>query len=40
MLTNVRNCDPDDVAVGMAVEVAFVDTEDPDVSIPVFEPVD
>jgi uncharacterized OB-fold protein len=40
MLTNVRNCDPDAVTVGMAVEVAFVDTENPDVSIPVFEPVD
>ncbi|WP_205254374.1 OB-fold domain-containing protein [Halorubellus sp. JP-L1] len=38
MMTNVH-ADPDDVAVGTRVEVTFVDTEEPDVAIPVFVPV-
>jgi uncharacterized OB-fold protein len=40
MLTNIRGCDPAAVSIGMAVEVAFVDTEADDVAIPVFEPAD
>ena len=38
VLTNVR-ADPDDVAVGDRVAVSFVETEEPDVAIPVFESV-
>jgi uncharacterized OB-fold protein len=38
MLTNVVNCEPADVAVGMAVTVAFVETDEAEVAIPVFEP--
>ncbi|MBS3761597.1 MAG: OB-fold domain-containing protein, partial [Halodesulfurarchaeum sp.] len=37
VLTNVR-ADPDDVAVGTRVAVTFVETAEPDVAIPVFEP--
>jgi uncharacterized OB-fold protein len=39
VLTNVR-ADHDDVAVGTRVAVTFIDTDDPDVAIPVFEPVE
>lgn len=35
MITNIR-ADPDEVSVGTRVRVEFVDTEDSDVSIPVF----
>jgi uncharacterized OB-fold protein len=37
MMTNIVDCDTDDVAVGMAVEVAFR-TIDEDVAVPVFRP--
>ncbi|MBB6646000.1 OB-fold domain-containing protein [Halobellus ruber] len=37
MLTDVVDCGPDEVEVGSSVEVTFVDTDDPDVAIPVFE---
>jgi len=40
MLSAIVNCDPADVAVGTPVEVAFVDTDDESVGIPVFEPAD
>lgn len=34
--TNVVDCEPEDVAIGAPVAVRFVDTEDPDVAVPVF----
>lgn len=37
VLTNLLNCGPDDVEIGAPVEVAFVDTAESDVAIPVFE---
>lgn len=37
MLTNVVGCDPDDVAVGMPVEVAFEAASD-DAALPRFRP--
>ena len=40
VLTAVVDCDPEDVEIGTAVEVAFVPTERDDVAIPVFEPVE
>jgi len=40
VMTNVVETDPEDVAVGTRVEARFVPTEDADVSIPVFTPVD
>jgi uncharacterized OB-fold protein len=40
MLTAIHGCDPEDVSIGMAVEVAFVETEVDDIAIPVFEPAD
>jgi len=40
IMTNI-DADPEDVvAIGARVEVRFVDTEDEDVSIPVFVPAD
>ena len=39
VLTNVH-ADPDAVAIGDRVAATFVDTEEPDVAIPVFEPVE
>lgn len=38
MPTVIRDCDPADVEVGMAVTVDFVGTERDDVAIPVFGP--
>ena len=38
VLTNL-DADPEDLAIGDRVEVAFVETEREDVAIPVFEPV-
>jgi hypothetical protein len=40
MLSNVVDCDPDDVEIGMAVTVTFLETEDEDVAIPVFTPAE
>lgn len=37
-MTNLIDCDPDDVSVGDPVSVAFVPTEREDVAIPVFRP--
>lgn len=39
IMTNI-DADPEDVAIGARVEVRFVETEDEDVSIPVFVPTD
>ena len=40
VITNIVDCPPDAVEVGMAVTVRFVPTERDDVAIPVFAPVD
>lgn len=37
LVTNVVNCSPDDISVGMAVKVVFLQQED--VWIPLFEPL-
>ena len=39
-MTNVVECDPDEVEVGTPVEVTFVPTEDDDVAVPVFSPAE
>jgi len=39
MLTNVVDCDPGEIEVGVSVRVRFVPTANPEVAIPVFEPV-
>ena len=38
MMTNIINCDPGDLQVGMAVQVAFEAIDDSDVTLPVFVP--
>jgi uncharacterized OB-fold protein len=38
MLTNIVECKPEEVKVGMPVEVTFEDAT-PEISIPVFKPV-
>ncbi len=38
MLTNVVDCEPDAVEIGMPVEVVFVDVN-ADIAVPVFRPV-
>jgi uncharacterized protein len=38
MTTNIVDCDPDDVEIGMELEVAFKDIND-EVSLPFFRPV-
>jgi uncharacterized OB-fold protein len=38
MLTNIVDCKPDEVRIGMPVEVTFVDVND-DVAVPFFRPV-
>ncbi len=38
LITNIIECDPDHVAVGMAVEAAFEKIDDSDVVLPVFRP--
>jgi uncharacterized OB-fold protein len=40
MMTNIVDCDPSDLAIGDRVEVRFVPTDEPDVAIPVFTPVE
>lgn len=37
LLTNIVRCRPDEVEIGAAVEVTFVETEQADLAIPVFE---
>jgi uncharacterized protein len=38
LTTNIVNCDPDEVTIGMAVRVMFEAHPDEDVWIPLFEP--
>ncbi|MFC2058605.1 Zn-ribbon domain-containing OB-fold protein [Chloroflexota bacterium] len=38
MMTNIVNCDPDEVKIGMPVRVYFDDVTD-DVTLPKFEPI-
>ncbi|SEH18185.1 hypothetical protein SAMN04487967_3724 [Natronorubrum sediminis] len=38
VITNIVDCPPEDVEVGMPVEVHFVPTENDDVAVPVFAP--
>lgn len=40
MMSNVVECDPEDLSIGDRVEVRFLPTEDPDVAVPVFTPVE
>lgn len=40
VMTNIVNCDPDNLDIGDAVEVQFVPTEEDDIAIPVFAPVE
>lgn len=40
ILSVVLDCNPEDVAIGMPVEVDFVPTDEDDVAIPVFVPVE
>jgi uncharacterized OB-fold protein len=37
IMTNIVDCDPSDIEVGMPVELLFLDTEE-DLAIPVFTP--
>jgi hypothetical protein len=39
LMTAFVDCEPRDLRIGRAVEVRFVPTEDPDVTVPVFTPV-
>jgi hypothetical protein len=39
MISNIVGCDPADIEVGMAVQVAFEQIDDSDVALPVFSPV-
>ena len=39
MMTNIVDCDPASVEVGMPVEVTFESIDDSDVMLPVFKPV-
>ncbi len=38
LMTNIIECDPDDVAIGMSVKVAFEPVDDSEVVLPVFSP--
>ena len=38
MMSNVIECDPNDLQVGMAVRVAFEAIDDSDITLPVFVP--
>ena len=40
MMSNVVACDPEALSIGDRVEVRFVPTEEPDVAVPVFTPVE
>ncbi len=39
MFTNIVDCDPEDVEVGMAVAAAFEPIDDTDMVLPVFTPI-
>ena len=38
LMTNIIECDPDNVAIGMSVKVAFEPVDDSEVVLPVFSP--
>ena len=38
LMSNIVNCDPQDIAVGMPVQVTFEAIDDSDVMLPVFAP--
>ena len=38
LMTNIVDCSPDDVAIGMAVEVVFEDVGEDDIYLPLFRP--
>ena len=38
LMTNIVDCEPDAVSVGMVVEVTFEAIDDSDVHLPVFRP--
>jgi uncharacterized OB-fold protein len=38
LITNIVNCEPANVEVGMPVEVAFESIDDSDITLPVFKP--
>ena len=38
LMTNLVDCTPDDVAIGMAVEVTFEDAGEDDIFLPLFRP--
>ena len=38
LISNITGCDPNQMEVGMAVEVAFEQIDDSDVMLPVFSP--
>ncbi len=38
LMTNIIGCNPEDVEVGMRVQVAYEDIDDSDVVLPVFKP--
>jgi len=38
LISNIVNCDPNDVKVGLAVVVAFDPVDDSDILLPVFKP--
>lgn len=39
VITNIVDCDPDELQVGQRVEVQFVSTEEDSVAVPVFTPI-
>ena len=38
LMTNIVDCDPENVEVGMAVEVAFEKIDESEITLPVFKP--
>jgi len=39
LMTNIVDCEPEEVAIGMKVEVVFEDTGEDDVFLPLFRPL-
>lgn len=40
VMTNVVDCDPNEIEIGDPVEVRFVPTEDDEIAVPTFAPVE
>lgn len=40
VLTLIEDSDPDDIEIGTQVEAAFIDTQEDDIAVPVFVPVE